>query len=67
MLWGVLSVSVLMIRALPFGAYNRAPDFWKIPFGPKHKSIEGPLTLLSPLARPSWLNDPELSLERLNC
>ena len=32
---GVLLVGVLIVRALLlFGVYDRAPDFWKLPFGP---------------------------------
>ena len=30
---GVLFVGVLIARALLFGVYSRAPDFWKLPFG----------------------------------
>ena len=30
-LWGVRFVGVLMMRALLFGVFLRAPDFWKLP------------------------------------
>ena len=30
--WGVLSVGVFIIRALLFGVYIGAPDFWKVPY-----------------------------------
>ena len=55
--FGVLSASVLVIRALLFGVEIRALDFWKLPYGPAMLAV-----IEAPAVHPSTLNPKTLQL-----